>query len=120
MSEAGTDHRGGLKRSLNEFGAVGLCFATLLGSGLEAGSADRPASLAADEHYSALQTSDAALIGVQPEDWQARDWINSQPLTLDSLRGRVVLVRWNRNRPAPGDRPGSPPARCRGWSRGTR
>ena len=94
MNEAGTDHRGGLKRSLNEFGAVGLFFATLLGSGLEAESADRPASLAAVEHYSAPQTSDAALIGVQPEDWQARDWINSQPLTLDSLRGRVVLVRW--------------------------
>ena len=35
-----------------------------------------------------------ALIGVQPGDWQARDWINSQPLTLDSLRGKVVLVRW--------------------------
>jgi hypothetical protein len=60
MNEAGTDHRGGLKRSLNEFGAVGLFFATLLGPRLEAESADRPASLAADEPYTALQTSDAA------------------------------------------------------------
>jgi hypothetical protein len=29
MSEADTDRRGALKRSLNEFGAVGLFFATL-------------------------------------------------------------------------------------------
>jgi peroxiredoxin len=94
MSEADTDYRAAFKRRLNEFGAVGLFFATLLGSGPEARSADRPASLAAVEHYSAPQTSDADLIGAQPADWQARDWVNSQPLTLDSLRGRVVLVRW--------------------------
>ena len=94
MSEAGTDYRGAWKRRLNKFGAGGLSFATLLGSGLEAGSADRPSSLAEVEHYSAPQTSNVGLIGVQPGDWQTRDWINSQPLTLNSLRGKVVLVRW--------------------------
>jgi peroxiredoxin len=92
MREADTDHRGALKRRLNELGAGGLFLATLLCSGPGAESADRPSSLAAVEYYSAPQTS--ALIGVQPGDWQARDWINSQPLTLDSLRGKVVLVRW--------------------------
>jgi peroxiredoxin len=34
------------------------------------------------------------LIGVRPDDWKVRDWINSEPLALEELRGKVVLVRW--------------------------
>jgi peroxiredoxin len=41
-----------------------------------------------------LMAADDALVGTRPPEWQAGDWINSRPLTLSSLRGRVVLVRW--------------------------
>ena len=36
----------------------------------------------------------SALIGTTPPEWQAERWIGSPPLTLASLRGSVVLVRW--------------------------
>lgn len=36
----------------------------------------------------------AALIGVTPPEWQVERWMNSPPLTVESLRGSVVLVRW--------------------------
>ena len=35
-----------------------------------------------------------ALIGTTPPEWHADQWMNSAPLTLASLRGSVVLVRW--------------------------
>ena len=35
-----------------------------------------------------------ALIGTKPNEWQLTDWINSQPLKLKELEGKVVLVRW--------------------------
>ncbi len=34
------------------------------------------------------------LLGTQAPEWQVSDWINSAPLALADLRGRVVLVRW--------------------------
>lgn len=34
------------------------------------------------------------LLGTKPSEWQATDWINSKPLTLKALTGKVVLVRW--------------------------
>jgi peroxiredoxin len=34
------------------------------------------------------------LIGTPAPPWEATDWINSPPLTLSALRGKVVLVRW--------------------------
>ncbi len=34
------------------------------------------------------------LIGTAAPAWEAVEWINSKPLTLDQLRGKVVLVRW--------------------------
>jgi peroxiredoxin len=37
---------------------------------------------------------DDALIGTTPGEWTTEQWRNSEPLTLESLRGRVVLVRW--------------------------
>jgi peroxiredoxin len=36
----------------------------------------------------------AELIGTPAPAWEASDWIGSPPLTLDGLRGKVVLVRW--------------------------
>jgi peroxiredoxin len=34
------------------------------------------------------------LVGTKPPAWQVDRWINSPARTLDSLRGKVVLVRW--------------------------
>jgi peroxiredoxin len=36
----------------------------------------------------------AELIGTEAPAWALPDWINSPPLTLAALRGKVVLVRW--------------------------
>lgn len=35
-----------------------------------------------------------ALLGERAPEWHVSDWINSPPLKLGDLRGRVVLVRW--------------------------
>jgi peroxiredoxin len=35
-----------------------------------------------------------ALEGATPPDWQAERWLNSDPLHVGNLRGKVVLVRW--------------------------
>ena len=34
------------------------------------------------------------LIGTKPSGWQVEHWLNSKPLKLVELKGRVVLVRW--------------------------
>ncbi len=36
----------------------------------------------------------AGLIGLTPPAWHAERWVNSKPLSLEELRGKVVLVRW--------------------------
>src|SRR5438552_2585881 len=38
--------------------------------------------------------ADEDLIGAKPSEWQVEHWLNSEPLTLEGLRGKVVLVRW--------------------------
>ena len=43
---------------------------------------------------SAGAISPEALLGTSPPAWSVSHWINSEPLTLDELRGRAVLVRW--------------------------
>lgn len=35
-----------------------------------------------------------SLIGKPAEEWQVKDWLNSQALQLKDLSGKVVLVRW--------------------------
>ena len=35
-----------------------------------------------------------AIEGTTPAEWQAERWLNSSPLHLADLRGKVVLVRW--------------------------
>lgn len=34
------------------------------------------------------------LIGTRAPEWNVTNWINSTPLSLQNLRGKVVLVRW--------------------------
>ena len=34
------------------------------------------------------------LVGTTPPEWQADLWLNTAPLRLADLRGKVVLVRW--------------------------
>lgn len=34
------------------------------------------------------------LVGTPANEWRLEDWVNSEPLTLRGLRGRVVLVRF--------------------------
>jgi len=34
------------------------------------------------------------VIGTTPPEWQVAPWINSEPLDLTALKGKVVLVRW--------------------------
>ena len=55
---------------------------------------DRPPSLDGVKTFSAPLNEGNALIGIRPSGWTARDWINSEPLALEALRGKVVLVRW--------------------------
>jgi thiol-disulfide isomerase/thioredoxin len=55
--------------------------AVLLAAG--AGWAGTPAARADDD-----------LVGTRPPEWQVTDWLNSKPLALKDLAGKVVLVRW--------------------------
>jgi glutathione peroxidase-family protein len=73
---------------------AGLVPGVLLGGAPEAQLSERPPSLAGVEAFSAPLNEGNALIGIRPDGWTARDWINSEPLALDALRGKVVLVRW--------------------------
>ena len=34
------------------------------------------------------------LIGTTPAEWRVEGWLNSEPLQLAELKGKVVLVRW--------------------------
>ena len=42
------------------------------------------------ENINAMDT----LIDTRPSELQLDNWVNSKPLSLTSLRGRVVLIRW--------------------------
>ena len=45
--------------------------------------------------FSAESTADAALeIGGTPAEWELSSWINSKPVALKELRGKVVLIRF--------------------------
>lgn len=56
-------------------------------------SATAPASTTSATAESAADPA-APLIGTTPPEWQADRWLNTKPLTLAGLRGKVVLVRW--------------------------
>ncbi len=34
------------------------------------------------------------VIGSRPPEWTVREWIGAEPMSLASLRGKVVVVRW--------------------------
>ena len=42
---------------------------------------------------SATERADG-LIGTKAPEWSVTDWINSKPLAMKDLKGKVVLVRW--------------------------
>ena len=43
---------------------------------------------------SADSDADESLVGRTAPSWQVEQWMNSEPLALEDLRGSVVLVRW--------------------------
>ena len=45
-------------------------------------------------HAGWLARADEKLIGTKPSAWQVRHWLNSEPIELQDLKGKVVLVRW--------------------------
>jgi peroxiredoxin len=45
-------------------------------------------------NYAAPPDVGRELLGTTPPEWTVTDWLNSKRLTLESLRGKVVLVRW--------------------------
>jgi thiol-disulfide isomerase/thioredoxin len=61
---------------------------------MKAQGAEFPEALAGVEVYSAPAKAGDDLIGRRFESWDVGEWINSKSLTLDSLRGKVVLIRW--------------------------
>lgn len=44
--------------------------------------------------FDALAQEGQELIGTPAPEWEVTGWLNSQPLSLKALRGKVVLVRW--------------------------
>jgi peroxiredoxin len=66
----------------------------LLAVGCAAGEADSPEPAPAPAIASSAQPNGEDVIGTTPPPWNVRSWIHSPPLTLEGLRGKVVLVRW--------------------------
>ena len=68
------------------------CFAFLF-LGISPGLAgDARESLGAN--FAAPAEVGRELVGTRAPEWTVTDWIGSEPRTLASLRGKVVLVRW--------------------------
>jgi peroxiredoxin len=40
------------------------------------------------------RAGDEKMLGTRAQDWEVGGWINSEPLALKDLAGKVVLVRW--------------------------
>src|SRR6266481_4602893 len=53
-----------------------------------------PSSAGVEPAAHAISTPGAELIGRPAPAWSFERWIRTAPLSLQSLRGRVVLVRW--------------------------
>ena len=45
-------------------------------------------------HTSLPARAEEKPIGTKPPEWQVEHWLNSEPVKLQDLRGKVVLVRW--------------------------
>jgi thiol-disulfide isomerase/thioredoxin len=74
--------------------AAGLLVAFSLSALTRLFSTELPPSLAGVKTYSAPADEGADLIGQRFTKWEVGQWINSPPLTWDSLRGKIVLIRW--------------------------
>jgi peroxiredoxin len=81
-----------LARSALAAGALLACGCSRAPAPSPTTTATPPASVA--EAPAQLEANAAALNGTTPRDWQPELWMNSPPLHLDDLRGKVVLVRW--------------------------
>lgn len=46
------------------------------------------------KNYAAPAGTGSELIGTRPPEWQVSEWLQSPPLTIEGLRGKVVLARW--------------------------
>lgn len=64
-------------------------------------SAPRPDALASTSVISKLAigpeaatTDVSSLVGKPAPEWKASSWLNSSPLAVKDMRGKVVLVRW--------------------------
>ncbi len=86
--------RSKLSRFVKLSEAAGIFVALSLGSLMKTQAAELPGSLTGLKVYSASADIGRELIGRRFERWDVGEWINSKPLTLDSLRGKVVLIRW--------------------------
>jgi thiol-disulfide isomerase/thioredoxin len=75
---------------------LGACLmsAAFLAGTVPAQSSNRPPSLVGVEKFSAPSTEGADVIGARPNGWTVDGWTNSPALSLEKLRGKVVLVRW--------------------------
>lgn len=62
------------------------------------GSSEAEADARISEMLAALESMDRSAgddrVGVAAPSFEFDGWLNSEPLTLEDLRGRVVLVRW--------------------------
>jgi peroxiredoxin len=76
--------------------ARGPLLVLLLTVALACGACTRaPAPTPSARHTSTSEAAEGAeLLGTTPGEWDATHWLHSEPLTLASLRGKVVLVRW--------------------------
>lgn len=41
-----------------------------------------------------VKAANRNLVGTKASEWQVADWLNSSPIELKNLSGKVVLVRW--------------------------
>ena len=82
-------------RPRDQMRTLEICLAALLGlsisSGCGTGSAqERQVSMAGSDQ----PTLPAEPVGSEAPEWEDLQWIQGGPLTLEKLRGKVVLVRW--------------------------
>lgn len=51
-------------------------------------------ALSACSQVSAAPPAWEKLLGQRPVEWRLEHWLNSKPVSLEELHGKVVLVRW--------------------------
>lgn len=59
-----------------------------------------PCALAAQESYGELSSGSTELIGQMAPSWSLRGWVNSKPLDIGQLQGKVLLLRFFSDNPA--------------------